>query len=103
MIAQDGDEIRISIGTFDTNYLEYLNSDVDEPVVPKDKLGLICKRDSHYLTIQEFGPVSIKKYSHIAEFARIVVAIMIWLVEGKTPHDNIIKKYAKEREELSPL
>lgn len=71
MIAQDFLSFYISIGTYDTEYLDYIFGPGDTPVI---SMG----GEQPFLRIQEFGPFKIDSKDQMKDLVRIIICLLIW-------------------------
>ncbi|QSS52965.1 hypothetical protein I7I53_00061 [Histoplasma capsulatum var. duboisii H88] len=74
MVAQDHLQFRISIGTYDNTYLEYIFGPGTQPVHPAQ--GKIP-----FFEIQEFGPFDVTNEEELGEFLRIMLSFILWQLE----------------------
>jgi hypothetical protein len=77
MIAQDATEIFLTIATYDETYLDYLFGSPSAPVLPSQSVSTIP-----FLVIQEFGPFELGRVRGVDGFAHIVLALLLWQLEG---------------------
>lgn len=77
MIAQDYLSFRITIGTYDNEYTDYIFGPGDVPVVPSSS------RRPAFLRVQEFGPFHIDERAHMELLLHIILCLMIWQLDGK--------------------
>ncbi|KAK3364477.1 hypothetical protein B0T25DRAFT_587733 [Lasiosphaeria hispida] len=84
MIAQDADEVFISISSYTDAYISYLFkayiSYLFKPT-PAAVLSLIADV-THMLEIQEFGPFKISTRSHLRLLAHIILALLVKELRG---------------------
>ena len=66
LISQEGHEIYIPVASFDNTYLQWLRS----------KRAISLPKDS-FLNMARYGPWLIDRAEHVAEFAAIILAIMV--------------------------
>ena len=76
-IAQNSDNIFVSVTTYTDDYLDYLYNRSGESQVMPDIGGELSM-----LTVQEYGVFDITKPSHIRLFAEIIVALLLAELEG---------------------
>ncbi|EQL32380.1 hypothetical protein, variant [Blastomyces dermatitidis ATCC 26199] len=70
MIAQDFLSFYISIGTYDKEYLDYIFSPGDVPVVTQ-------RGKKHFLRIQEFGPFQVDERDEMELLIHIILCLII--------------------------
>lgn len=70
MIAQDFLSFYISIGTYDKEYLDYIFSPGDVPVVAQ-------RGKKHLLRIQEFGPFQVDERDEMELLIHIILCLII--------------------------
>ncbi|ODH45108.1 hypothetical protein ACO22_00403 [Paracoccidioides brasiliensis] len=70
MIAQDFLSFYISIGTYDKEYLDYIFSPGDVPVVAQ-------RGKKHFLRIQEFGPFQVDERDEMELLIHIILCLII--------------------------
>ncbi|EZG03048.1 hypothetical protein H106_06565 [Trichophyton rubrum CBS 735.88] len=86
MVAQDHLGFHISIGTYDTSYLEYIFGPGSQPVLPTRGTNKFP-----FLQIQELGPFNVKIEGHLRIFLRIMLAFILWQLE-KASEDAVFKE-----------
>ncbi len=77
IISQDADEIFFSLSTYDDDYLGYLFTAGTARVISAVLLDAIP-----LLTVQEFGPFSIREKDGLRLVSQLVLALLIWQMEG---------------------
>jgi hypothetical protein len=73
MVAQDHLSFRISIGTYDNEYLDYIFGPGNVPIVPI--IG------APFLRIQEFGPFLVDEEDRLETLLGIILSFLIWQLE----------------------
>ncbi|KAK2757121.1 hypothetical protein FQN54_005091 [Arachnomyces sp. PD_36] len=74
MVAQDHLSFYISIGTYDNEYLDYIFSPTDVPIIPRS--------NAPFLRIQEFGPYPVDEDNRLALLLEIILSFLTWQLEN---------------------
>ena len=91
MIAQDADEVFISVSSFNDAYLDYLFGPAPNAVLPQNTNGIPM------LEIQEFGPFKIDKRNDLRLLAHIILALLITELKGLRAGTEIQEALAEMR------
>jgi len=78
MIAQDADEVFISIGSYTEAYLKYLFNPAPAAVLPPVAVADdVAAAAAHMLRIQEFGPFKISTRDHLRLLAHVILSLLV--------------------------
>jgi hypothetical protein len=78
MIAQDADEVFISMGSYTEAYLKYLFSPVPAAVLlPVAVDDDVVAAAAHMLKIHEFGPFKLSTRGHLRLLAHVILSLLV--------------------------
>ena len=85
MLAQDNDDIFISVGSYSDAYLSYLFASNPARILPP------VTEDIPMLEIRELGPFDISERSDLRQLAQIILSLVIRQLEGY-PAGELIRR-----------